>query len=108
MGFIEKTFDAEKFTRALSKKTGVPEKVTSVGSDVLTPNSLKPVMYQLFVEMLRHERITIRGLDFDSFDECDIDDLENVIGNWPGRELFKLSDVFKGLTPRVPDKRVFI
>jgi len=106
MGFIDKTFDLKKFARALREQSGEPER--NHDPDALTPDNLKPCLYDAYIQILRHESIDISRLDFGEIGDGDIDDLENVLENSPANRLFRLSDVFRQFEPSAAAGRVFI
>ena len=106
MGFAEKTFDLRKFVRAVHKQPDASQQPP--GPDTLTPEDLSPCLFDVYIQILRHETIDISKMDIDDIGEGGIDDLENVLDNSPANGLFHLSDVFRQLEPAVAPGRVFI
>ena len=97
MGFIQKTFDARKFARAMRKLPNAPERLRSF--DELTPEDLNPCLLPVYIEVLREEMVTVTNLDFDEIGEGDIDDLETVLHNSPANRLFGICEVFTAFEP---------
>ncbi len=107
MGFIQKTLDLKKLARTLKKRAADPEwESRFLGS--IKPGELSPVMFQIYLQVLRFGEINIAALDFDEIGEGDIDELESVLADNPSHALFELSEVFRELAPSVAGAQAFI
>jgi len=106
MGFVDKTFDLKKFTRAVRRHPGTPGQKTD--PHALGQNNLHPCLYDVYFQILRHDTIDISRLDFGAIGYGDIDTLENVLINSPANDLFHLSEAFRQFKPSATTGRVFI